>query len=196
MKVMPRKCLLGLVVIALVLTFWPVPSEPEPARSPLVTMVPVTQDIVTVDLRSHAKLQIGREVAAGQRSLVEAAVLFRELNRLPPAAFDLTLLDGIPSALRAPVSSDEDRLCRQVVECVHHVLWSEVSWEAAVEAVARLESEFRAAPREHGVIRLPDPSGLTPVQELLDAARARHAQESIRHPRHSPGERSLAGRAG
>src|SRR5262245_43905561 len=169
MKITPQQCLIGLVVIALLLVFWPGRSEWE--RGAPVTLTDAIPD--TIVLRVHAKLQIAREVAEGRRSLVEAAALFRELNRLPPAAPDLTLGDGNQSALRAPVSTDEDRLCRQVVEYVDRVLRKEGSLESAAETRAGLETEFRAALKSHGVIRLPDPSALTSVQELLDAARAR-----------------------
>jgi hypothetical protein len=37
--------------------------------------------------------------------------------------------------------------------------------------VARLEAEFWEERFRHGEIRLPDPSSLTPVKELLDQAR-------------------------
>jgi hypothetical protein len=173
MKITPQKCLIGLVVIALLLVFWPARSEWERGQSAAVTMMKAVPD--TIVLRIHAKLQIAHEVADGRRSLVEAAALFRELNRLPPEAPELTLGDWEQSVLRAPVSSDEDRLWRQVVECVDLVLRKEVSSECAEEVMARLEAEFRAAPRRHGVIRLPDASTLTPVRELMDAARARRA---------------------
>src|SRR5262245_54746629 len=170
MKLTPEKGLIGLVVIALLLTFWPERSELKPGQSPVVTGMDAPPD--TVLLRILAKRQIALDVANGRRLLVEAAVLFRELNRLSPAATDLTLADRYLSALRAPVGSDEERLCRQVVVGVDCVMQKEGTLAWAEEAVARLEAEFRAAPRTHGVIQLPDASALTPVQELLNAARA------------------------
>jgi hypothetical protein len=173
MKVTPQKCLIGLVAIALLLTFGQRSSESEPGQSAVVTLIDVTRD--TVVMRMDAKRQIALDVAAGRRSLVEAAALFRELNRLPPAAADLTVGDREEFVLHAAVHNDEERLCRQVVEWVYWTLLKHVSAESAEEAVARLEAEFRAAPRADGVIRLPDPSALTPLQNLLDPARAGRA---------------------
>jgi hypothetical protein len=113
--------------------------------------------------------QLAREVAAGQRSLVEAAALFRELNRLSPDVSALTTPDFDPSPLSDPVHTKEERLCRQVVQWVD-TLRLVASPEYADAAVARLNAEYREL-RKHGEIRLPDSSSLPSNQTLLEFAR-------------------------
>ena len=122
-------------------------------------------------LRVNAKKLIAREVAAGRRSLVEAAALFGALNRLPPRSTDLARQDLHHDwALRVPARTEEERLCRQVVEWVDGLRRSE-SPESVAATVARLTAEFREELRRHGAIRLPDPSSLPSAKELLDQAR-------------------------
>ena len=170
-RVSPHKVLVGALVGAFVATFIvPAPRRDEPpvaVSENLGDMVPTT-----MRLRLLAKRRIAYEAAASRRSLVEAAALFRELNRLPPAAPDLALGDWDETLLRVPVRTDEERLCRQVVEWVYRVLRSEVSPESAAEAVERLEAEWQEVLRRHGAIRLPDSAVQPPVQELLEAARS------------------------
>ena len=176
MRVTPEKCLIGLVGIALVLAFWPGPSESDGGQPVMTTVTDAAPDIVL--LRIFAKRQIAHDIIEGRRSLVEAATLFRELNHLPPTAPDWLPGDGYQFALRTPVSNDDERLCRQVIEWVYSAVRIKGTPALAEQAAARLEAEFRAAPRAHGVIWLPPASALTPVRQLLAAARALHtAQE-------------------
>ena len=125
-------------------------------------------------MRILAKDLVAGEVAAGRRSLFEAAALFGALNRLPPEAMPLSLTDSKAGGPRLPARTDEARLCRQVIVWVPAVL---KGWPAdeAKSVTARLEREFWEELRERGVIRLPDPHSLEPVEVLL--ARARGAWE-------------------
>src|SRR5262249_53545748 len=98
------------------------PDTPEPAEpdTPSHAEAMTTPDPETVVLRNWAREQIAREAAAGRRSLVEAAALFRKLNRLPPEWHELLRLENayVGWALSAPVHTEEERLCRQVVQWV------------------------------------------------------------------------------
>lgn len=170
MRVTPQQCLIGFVVTALVLAFWSGPSEADGGQPVMTTVTDAAPDIVL--LRIFAKRQIAQDVIERRRSLVEAATLFRELNRLPPTAPDWIPGDTYQFALRTPVSNDEERLCRQVIEWVYSALRINGTPALAEEAAARLEAEFRAAPQALGVIRLPPASALTPVGGVLAAARA------------------------
>ncbi|HJZ90029.1 MAG TPA: hypothetical protein VKE40_04105 [Gemmataceae bacterium] len=116
----------------------------------------------TVPLRYVAKRQIAREVAAGARPLVEAATLFGELDRLPPATYP-----AYHAAL--PGRTEEERLCREVIQFVHSL---EDEFPQAAAAVARLEGELRSELGRDGGVRLPDPASLPPAVELLEQARA------------------------
>jgi hypothetical protein len=169
MRASPRKflalTLAGFVAFAL-LGRTPGPEAPPP---PAGEADPLPEGLA---LRLRAKQQLAREVVAGRRPLVEAAALFGALNRLPPAAAEPARADAYVSALRVPVRTDEERLCRQVVEWVHRLLLREASPERADEVVARLEAEFLRERRAHGAVRLPDPATLEPVEDLLAQARA------------------------
>jgi hypothetical protein len=125
-----------------------------------------------VILRILAKQHLVREVAARRQPILEAAALFRELNRLPPA---LHPADHPSLAGR----SEEELLCRQVIA---YVAEPDCNWpEAAAQAtVARLEAELQEELRRHGAIRLPDPAGLPPGLELLEQARARMTEAERR----------------
>lgn len=138
-----------------------------------------SQEIVT--LRSGARDQIARDVIAGRLSLVQAASLFGALNRIPPQSPKLSILDLQVSRLRVQARTDDERLCRQVVECV--------GWELAEEpdradaALARLEAEFKEELRKEGTIRLPSPLTLVPVEKLLEQARAELTDKGVLSPR-------------
>src|SRR5262249_45611966 len=127
-----------------------------------------------VALRIFAKDLVAGEGAAGRRSLFEAAALFGALNRLPPQARALSLMDSKAGGPRLPARTDEERLCRQVIFWVPAVL---KGWppDEAKSVTARLEAEFWEELRERGVIRLPDPHSLESVERLV--ARARGAWE-------------------
>jgi hypothetical protein len=123
-------------------------------------------------LRLVAKDRIARDAADGRVSLLEAAALFRELNKLPPAPARPTRVD---SSLNIPADTEEAWLCRQVAAHVRVALRSDPA--RAEAAVARLEDEFFAELRAHGALRLPDAATLEPVHGLLERARARLAEQ-------------------
>jgi hypothetical protein len=174
MRTAPYKFLAVVIAIALPVAFCrraPDPNQPAEPLSP--EMAAAAPD--TVVLRLAAKEQIAREVADGRRTLWVAAALFRELNRLPP---EPAKPSRIVSPVNIPVDTEEGWLCRQVVEGVRVALHQEPERAAAV--VARLEAEFFAELRRHGVIRLPEPSSLESVPELLAQARASLAEQQRR----------------
>jgi hypothetical protein len=148
------------------------PRVPEPAEPDTFPQAEVFGALVpeTMALRIHVKHQIAREVAAGRRPLVEAAALFGALNRLPPESIELSRLGRIDASLRLPKNTAEERLCWLVIAQVKAVLSDEPPDRVEV-VVARLEAEFWEELRQHGVLRLPDPSTLPSAQELLERAR-------------------------
>jgi hypothetical protein len=180
MRVSPRKFLAVALVIALPVAFCrrtPGPDgPPEPPSPELAAPAPET-----VPLRLVVKGQLAREVADGRRSLVEAAALFRALNRRPPARGQPP---EIVTHVHIPMDTEAGWLCRQVAEHVGVALHEEP--ERAAAAVARLEAEFVAELRAHGAIRLPDPATLEPVEELLAQARAWVAAQERRAARTGP----------
>src|SRR5262249_9606431 len=123
----------------------------------------------TIVLRQLAKNFVAREVAAGRRSLVEAAGLFEALNRLPPAPPPLPPYPN-PRALLLPGRTEAERLCPQAVVYLKVVLADGPPGELQA-VLARLEAEFREELHRHGEIRLPDPSSLPPAQDVLEQVR-------------------------
>jgi hypothetical protein len=166
MKRWPSLLLASVLTGALVVVFCPHVPDPAEGITPPETEALAEGFPETVVLRVAAKRQIAREVAAGRRSLVEAAALFGALNRLPPETARLSLSDAYPSPLSAPAQTEDERLCRQVIEWVDYMLRTE-SDERAAAGVARLNEEFQENLRRHGTVRLPDPSALPPAQEIL-----------------------------
>jgi hypothetical protein len=150
--------------------------RPQPGRRPpLPEIDPEAEALAeglpeTAILRAIVKDQIAREVAAGRRALLEAAALFRELNKLPPAPAKPTRIDPF---LGIPADTEAGWLCREVAEHVRVALHREPDQAAA--AVARLEAEFFQELRACGAVRLPAPPPGS-VEELLRQARARIAQ--------------------
>ncbi len=122
-----------------------------------------------VGLRVLAKRLIAREVAEGRRPLAEAAALFAALNRLPPGTPASVPLSAPPPA-GLPGDTEAGRLCQQVAAFLGVALEDRPPGEVAA-AVARLEREFREAVYRRGEMRLPDPSSLPPVRDLLDRVR-------------------------
>ena len=150
-------CLIGALTVVLCRR----PPEPDPPAE-------YSRDAATeaVVLRAAAKGLLALDVAAGRRTLFEAAALFRELDRLPP---EPDPPPGFDPTLRIPADTEEGRLCRQVVTAVQAELGAEP--DRAAEAVARLEAEFFQELRRRGAVRLPDPPPDS-VEELLRQARA------------------------
>jgi hypothetical protein len=173
MKRWPHYMLALTLFGALAVVFGPQPTEPTEWVPFAETEALAEGFPETAVLRTQAKKLLAREVAEGRRSLVEAAALFGALNRLPPVTPELSCLDnsGFHWVLSAPVHTEEERLCRQVVQWVDGFRLSD-SPEYAAAAVARLEAEFREELRRQGAIRLPDASGLPTARELLERARA------------------------
>jgi hypothetical protein len=169
MRSLPSKFLAVALTASLTVAFYPRAPEPDAPATALGLKVAAASDVVR--LRSVAKEQIAREVAGGLRSLVSAAALFRELNRLEPAAPELAISDGYPSSFRPRARTDEERLCRQVVNWVVKLVRRERPEQA--DAVAtRLDAEFLAERQARGAIRLPDSSSLESVEELLKRTEA------------------------
>jgi hypothetical protein len=158
---------LGAVVAVVVCPPTCVPNKPiSPAETPELSR-PASEVVI---LRAIAKNQVAREVAAGRNSLPEAAGLFRALDRLAPESAPASEWFGDDLPPNIPGRTDEERLCRQVVAYVRVALRDGPA-DVAAAVVARLEAEFREELRQRGTIRLPDPSELPPVQQLLEQAR-------------------------
>jgi hypothetical protein len=112
-------------------------------------------------LRIIAKRHIAREAADGTRPLLQAAALFRVLNRYPPA---------LPAAHPSSDGrSEEERLCRQVIM---YVTSREDGGAEADAAAVRLEAELQEVLRREGTVQFPDPVCLPSAEELLEEARA------------------------
>jgi hypothetical protein len=145
------------------------PEEPDPCSWDEVADEQISEVVI---LRILAKQHLTSEVAAGRQPLLEAAALFRELNRLPPA---LHPVDHPSLAGR----SEDELLCRHVIA---YVAARDGDWpeSAAEAAVARLEAELQEELRRHGAIHLPDPAGLPSAPELLEQTRARMTEAERR----------------
>jgi hypothetical protein len=157
----------------------PAPVALDPPVNPMAA--PWPDFAATVE----AKDQLARDAAAGRRSLVEAAALFRALDDRRPAAPAPPCADPTDLPLRVPADTAAGRYCRQVVLYAHAILKNEAPGLAAA-AVARLEAEFGAGVRVHGAIRLPDAAAVEPVEELLRQARAAVAERERRAARPGP----------
>lgn len=166
----------------LYLAFRPRPSELDdpPEANPAEPLPEI------VLLRNHARTRIVDEVIDGRRSLLEAAALFRELDRLPPTA--AVQFGRIPFPLPITTRTEEEQYCRAVAVWV----WSRVvvpqspgdgnSDERAAVAVARLVAEFEDELTRRGAIRLPDPSTLESADSLIERARAESAKSLRQRP--------------
>jgi hypothetical protein len=169
MRVSPRKFLAVAIAVALPVVYCRHPAGPDELLPPgeAEPPAPAWPDLLDATV---ARSLIARDAAAGRRTLLEAAALFRELNQLPPAVSAPAHADPNSPPLTIPRDTEEARLCRQVILYAHFALRS-VAPGREDAAVARLEAEFFAELRAHGAVRLPDPSALEPVEELLQQAR-------------------------
>jgi hypothetical protein len=142
-------------------------DRPPPDPNPVCQVVdqPDWAEVEVMVLRTFAKRHIAQEAAAGRRSLVEAAALFGQLNRLPPVG-------RLPDYPHLSGDTEEERLCRQVIVFVTR---SGPDWnsESVRATAARLEVELRQELARDGIVRLPDPAGLPAAADLLEEARAR-----------------------
>jgi hypothetical protein len=156
-------------VVALVLAFRR--SESPDAVEPTTDGVKTGEAPPTpVALRVLAKQGLARQVAAGRRPLLEAAALFRELDRLPPVAgapwFDAT----IDPPIAIPGRTEDERRCQQVLLYVRAAFnYGDVKCPEAERPVA---DEFFRILRERGVIQLPSPESLESARNILAWTRA------------------------
>src|SRR5262245_31685215 len=86
-------------------------------------------------LRPLAKAIRARDVAAGRRSLAEAAALFGALDRLPP---EPTKSHQFPAGA-APAAAEEQLLCQQVIIWVEYLLQADRSPDQVRAVIAPLE---------------------------------------------------------
>jgi hypothetical protein len=88
-----------------------------------------------VTRKFEARCQLARELVAGQRTLLETAVCFRELDRAHA--------DFVWSAFRKTYrgQTDDERHCLHVIATVENVLWPRPREAAAV--IARLKAELQ-----------------------------------------------------
>jgi hypothetical protein len=168
MRVSLPKVLAVAAVGSLAIVYVPRPSEPESPPAPPSGAVP---ELVPVALRILAKDSITRAVIDGRLSLTEAAAMWGEVNRLLPGGRGLAFEDEHHLPRRPPLRTDEERLCRRVIDWVMAETGSEAPGRAD-EVLARLDAEFQQW-RRRGTNRLPDPSGLVPTAaELVEQAQA------------------------
>lgn len=179
----PRRYVALAFVAAAGLFFALRPRPPEPDDPPDAD--PTEQLSEVVHLRIQAKARIAREVIAGRRPLLEAAALFRELDRLPPVAE--VQFGWIPVRLPFPTRTEEEKYCRSVAVWVW--TWStnartpgdDSADERAAAAVARLVAEFENERGRCGAIRLPDSSALESAAALIERVRV-ECGKSLRRP--------------
>jgi hypothetical protein len=154
---------LALVAYAAYAVIW----QREPAAEPLTTYPEASAD--TVFLRILAKDEVARDVIAGRRSLIEAAAMFRELNRVPPAVPAHVRLEGSRESLAD--RSDEECLCQQVIWWTGSTnLRAEFSGRA--EATERLLTNLlRAETQCRPTIELPDSPLMESATDFLERFR-------------------------
>jgi hypothetical protein len=119
-------------------------------------------------LRIRAKHRIVEDLVHGRRSLVEAAALFRELDRLPPQAKYFADLYPDPP-LRLASLTEEEQYCIAVITYARNSL-RVIRPDQAEAVTGRLVAEFWAERCERGEVRLPEATALAPVHELLERA--------------------------
>ena len=186
MKRLPYFVLTLGLAAAVAAVFAPCGSGPgESCTEPTIVTV-VQPPPESAVLRTLARRRIARDAAAGRRSLVEAAALFHVLNLSGdvPARFP----DDHPWALASSCHTDEERLCRQVVQWVDTLQRLEPR-DSDAAAVARLNAEFQEELRRHGAIRLPDLTGSPTAGELLETFRATMT-DTERRTLYGPGTRT------
>jgi hypothetical protein len=153
---------LGAVLVVAILVL------PDPDLCPNAA---ATRDAEATAVRVTAKLELGRDVAAGCRTLTDAAAVVAALNRRPPepksaAAAELAL-------------TREERPYREVINWVVVALAENPAEREA--ALDRLEAEFRQVRPGEEPLPEPDPAA---VEALL--ARARERLDTVERRSHGP----------
>jgi hypothetical protein len=148
-------------------TEWTVRS---PGAGPTDGVGSATSVVEVHALRIRAKDRIVQDLASGRSSLLEAAALFRELDRVPPeVAYPAVLYPAPPLQLESPTA--EERYCILVINYVRNTLRGSEPERARALAEQLVEEFWAAKGRPEGV-RLPDVTGREPVRELLERARS------------------------
>jgi hypothetical protein len=144
------------------------PASPEPESDVVVDVDSATPAPEAVRSRIYAKSRLVDELAAGRLSLIYAAALFRELDRLPPEMRYPSAPDPDPP-LRVSSPTDGERHCRTVIVYARNRLRTTAPGRAEA-VIRRLVAEFWAERDQQGTINLP---AVTPseLQELLERAR-------------------------
>jgi hypothetical protein len=128
-----------------------------------------------LSLRIVAKSRIARDLIAGRFSLLQGAALFGALNRVPAQSAKLSVLDAQVSRLGVRPRTDQERLCRQVIDYVASALAADPDRQET--AVAHLEAVFMDELHRQGTIQLPDVSWLVSVEQLLEEAGTELAEQ-------------------
>jgi hypothetical protein len=158
--------LIALVAASLTYVLGPRPAESDQSCQPASSEAKRQVLPETLALRIAAKSHIAEKVIDGRLSLAQAAALFGALNRLEPQSLK-TRSDTYALRDRFPAHTEEERLCRQVVQWVSAELANEHDRQEAT--LARLEDEFKEF--KQGMVQLPDAGTLVPVHKLLEQAR-------------------------
>jgi hypothetical protein len=164
---MQSRCPLGVLVLLLAVAFaaaaslgraWHPLAEPLAPPATDAEPGPDNRELCALfQSRSESKRQVARDLLAGQVSLTQAAARFGELNARPPET-DASLFPG---------ATEEERLCRQVIQFATKELEGkpEDGGRPTAESVAcrrRLEGELQAL-LERGPVLLPPPPGADAV---------------------------------
>jgi hypothetical protein len=161
-------CVLLAVVVAFVLghRVAEMPVRPHSTDPTIDERAPPEAEVLV--LRIRAKNRIVEDLVHCRRSLVEAAALFRELDRVPPQAKYLAILVHDPP-LRLASPTEAEQYCNAVITYARNSL--RVNQPDQAEAVTgRLVAEFWAERCERGEVRLPEATAPEQVRELLGRA--------------------------
>jgi hypothetical protein len=131
--------------------------------------------IKRIHLRIRAKELLVEDLAAGKRSLLETAALFRELDRIPPA---VSRPDPVIDPPIRPENPTEDEWQCLWVLAYTRTLLQVTHPDREASVTDRLVREFEAERRDRGTVRLRDPQSLESVPTIL--ARARDGCEADR----------------
>lgn len=132
------------------------PVRPEPGRFAVSDDQDRTAE--TIRLRILAKNRIVDGLTDDDLPLLDAAALFRELDRIPPTTqYPLVTHPGHPLPLTSP--TEDESCCSAVILFAHNSL--KVTRPDQEEVVTkRLVAEFWTEKCRQGAVRLPDPANL------------------------------------